>query len=144
MTELSEQYLMWATNEANGLKRTEGYNPDYLVKGLCRFGIADEQSMPYVPHNEPLGIPSARARDHARRRLGARLTSIKHWSTRPQQCRQDNRPLGEVGRVGMRTKGRFEIRCKQGYAYVGSSKLCDFTATRTAARSQRSFDRAWM
>jgi Papain family cysteine protease len=79
--ELSEQYLMWAANESNGLTRTEGFNPDYLIKGLQKHGIADEQFMPYVDRNEPLGTPTADASANARRRLGAELTSIKHWSS---------------------------------------------------------------
>src|SRR5258707_14479840 len=32
--ELSEQFIMWAANQANGLTRTDGFNPDLLIAGL--------------------------------------------------------------------------------------------------------------
>jgi hypothetical protein len=79
--ELSEQFLMWAANEANRLERTEGFNPDLLVAGLKKHGVCRQALMPYVPRNEPIGKPSAEALRDARGRAGCAVLSIKHWTS---------------------------------------------------------------
>jgi hypothetical protein len=79
--DLSEQFLMWAANEAKGLKRTEGFNPDLLVAGLKKHGICQEALMPYVERNEPIDKPSAEALRDGRERAGGTVTSIKHWTS---------------------------------------------------------------
>jgi hypothetical protein len=79
--ELSEQFIMWAANEANDLKLTEGFNPDYLVAGLMRYGICERSLMPYVPRNEVIKKPSARALENARDGTSCQVLSIKHWSS---------------------------------------------------------------
>lgn len=79
--DLSEQYLMWAANAANGVERTEGYNPDLLVVGLKKHGICHEKLMPYVPRNEPIDEPSAKAVRDGWERANSSITSIKHWTS---------------------------------------------------------------
>lgn len=79
--DLSEQFIMWAANEANSLKRTEGFNPDLLVAGLKKHGICHEALMPYVPRNEPINKPSAEAVRDGRERAGCTVLSIKHWTS---------------------------------------------------------------
>jgi hypothetical protein len=78
--DLSEQFLMWAANAANGLDLTEGFNPDFLVAGLRRYGICEEPLMPYVPRNRPLGTPTASALRNARNRSGFDVHWIQHWT----------------------------------------------------------------
>ncbi len=78
---LSEQYLMWAANDACGLNRTDGFNPDLLIKGWKLHGICDEADMPYIPRNEPILPPSEHAQQAAAKRASIRFTSIKHWSS---------------------------------------------------------------
>jgi hypothetical protein len=79
--ELSEQFIMWAANEANGLKRTEGFNPDLLIAGLKQHGICAQSLMPYVPRNEVINKPSAEALNDAKKRTFCKVLSIKHWSS---------------------------------------------------------------
>ncbi len=79
--DLSEQFLMWAANEANGVERTEGYNPDLLVVGLKKHGICNEKLMPYVPRNEPIDKPSADAVRDGLERADSAVASIKHWTS---------------------------------------------------------------
>jgi len=79
--DLSEQFIMWAANEATGLKRTDGFNPDLLIAGLKQHGISEESLMPYVPRNEPIGKPSDQALRDAKKRTSCKVVSIKHWSS---------------------------------------------------------------
>jgi len=79
--ELSEQFAMWAANEANDLKLTEGFNPDYLIAGLMRHGICERSLMPYVPQNSAIQKPSDEALDDAKARTSCQVLSIKHWSS---------------------------------------------------------------
>jgi hypothetical protein len=79
--DLSDQFIMWAANEATGLKRTEGFNPDLLIAGLKQYGICEQSLMPYVPRNEALGKPSERALLDAKKRTSCKVLSIKHWSS---------------------------------------------------------------
>ena len=79
--DLSEQFIMWAANEANALERTDGFNPDFLIAGLKKHGICSESMMPYVPRNETIEGPSDAARRDASSRLNWELESIKHWSS---------------------------------------------------------------
>jgi hypothetical protein len=78
--DLSEQFLMWAANAANGLDRTEGFNPDFLVEGLRQYGICEESFMPYVPRNRPLGTPRESALRSARERSAFEVDWIQHWT----------------------------------------------------------------
>jgi hypothetical protein len=78
---LSPQFLMWAANEANGLNRTDGFNPDFLIKGLQKFGVCKEELMPYVSKNKPINPPSAAAKKDAATRKKVSVTSIKHWKS---------------------------------------------------------------
>jgi hypothetical protein len=77
--DLSEQYLMWAANDANNLDRVDGFNPDFLVTGLKKNGICLESQMPYVPRNEPIEKPAQDVIDDAASRAHCEVTSIKHW-----------------------------------------------------------------
>jgi hypothetical protein len=79
--DLSEQFIMWAANEAHGVKQTEGFNPDLLIDGLKRHGICEESLMPYVPRNEAIKKPSAKALEDAKARTSCQILSIKHWSS---------------------------------------------------------------
>ncbi len=78
---LSEQFLMWAANDACHLNRTEGFNPDLLLKGWQMHGICDEADMPYIPRNETIVPPTEEAQKAAAKRAHIRFTSIKHWSS---------------------------------------------------------------
>ena len=78
--DLSEQFIMWAANAATERNRVQGFNPDLLIAGLKRHGICEESLMPYVPGNEPLEKPSAKAREDAMHRAHCKIVSIKHWS----------------------------------------------------------------
>ena len=79
--DLSEQFIIWAANEANGLNRTEGFNPDLLIAGLKQHGICTESLMPYIPRNEDIGKPSVQALEDAKSRTSCKVISIKHWSS---------------------------------------------------------------
>lgn len=79
--DLSEQFIMWAANEAKGLDRTEGFNPDLLIAGLKKHGICKESLMPYIPRNEAIKKPSDRALKDAADRTSCEVNSIKHWSS---------------------------------------------------------------
>src|SRR5262249_266179 len=79
--DLSEQFIMWAANEANSLNRTEGFNPDLLIAGLKQHGICEESLLPYGPRNESIGKASAQAIKDARARTSCKVVSIKHWSS---------------------------------------------------------------
>lgn len=77
--DLSEQFIMWAANEANNINRTDGFNPDRLLAGLKKHGICKEALMPYIPFNEPIQKPSAKAQKDAATRTSYEVTSIKHF-----------------------------------------------------------------
>jgi hypothetical protein len=79
--DLSEQFIMWAANEAKDLNRTEGFNPDLLIAGLKKYGICKESLMPYIPRNEAIKKPSAQALKDAATRTSCEVNSIKHWSS---------------------------------------------------------------
>ena len=79
--DLSEQFIMWAANEATGRSRIQGFNPDLLIAGLKHHGICEESLMPYVPRNETIEKPSAAAIKNAKARTSCEVVSIKHWSS---------------------------------------------------------------
>jgi C1A family cysteine protease len=79
--DLSEQFLMWAANDAKDMTRTDGFNGDWLVAGIKKNGICLEGDMPYVPRNEPIDKPSDKALQDALRRIDCELTTVKHWSS---------------------------------------------------------------
>ncbi|MBY0513854.1 MAG: hypothetical protein K2P78_08070 [Gemmataceae bacterium] len=72
--DLSEQFLMWAANDACGLARMDGFNPDLLARGIRSHGIADETDAPYTPRRAKIATPSPAARASGRRRLGQRCS----------------------------------------------------------------------
>ena len=80
--DLSEQFLMWSANEAKGLDRTEGFNPDLLIVGLQKHGVCVEKLMPYVATNTKIISPHPAARTDAASRRHICVETIKHW-TRP-------------------------------------------------------------
>ena len=77
--DVSEQFIMWAANEANHLNRTGGFNPDLLIAGLKQYGICEESLMPYIPREETIEKPSAEAIKDAKTRTSCEILSIKHW-----------------------------------------------------------------
>lgn len=77
--DLSEQFIMWAANEAKNLNRTDGFNPELLIGGLKKHGICKESLMPYIPRNETIQKPSAKALKDAATRTSCEVTSIKHF-----------------------------------------------------------------
>jgi hypothetical protein len=72
---------MWAANEASGLKRSEGFNPDLLIAGLKQHGICRESLLRYVPRNFAIRKPSAQAIRDASTRTSCQVLSFKHWSS---------------------------------------------------------------
>lgn len=79
--DLSEQFIMWAANEATGLNRVRGFNPDLLVAGLKQYGICTASRMPYVPRDEPFETPNRWAILNAKARTSSEIVSIKHWTS---------------------------------------------------------------
>jgi hypothetical protein len=79
--DLSEQFIMWAANQATGRKRVDGFNPDLLIAGLKQYGICDELLMPYVPRNEEIPPPSSDAIENAKARSSCKVIWIKHWTS---------------------------------------------------------------
>lgn len=78
--DLSEQFLMWATNDANEFDRVDGFNRDWLTTGIKKNGICLESQMPYVPRNEAIAAPSDEAVHEGLKRVDCKVTSVKHWS----------------------------------------------------------------
>lgn len=79
--DFSEQFLMAAANRANALNRTDGFNPDLLIKGWKEYGIVSEGVMPYVPRNEAIGVPPPTVWRDAAAYRNIKVTQIKHWSS---------------------------------------------------------------
>jgi len=77
---LSVEFLNWASNQVIGERRDGGFFSD-LWKGFERYGICDEDEMPYVSEFDPQRRPSDAALAHARKRreTGLRLHWIKPW-----------------------------------------------------------------
>ena len=61
---LSEEYLVWAANEATGLTGDQAMFIE-AVEGLSRLGICTEADMPYEEKTDPKRTPTAAARADA-------------------------------------------------------------------------------
>lgn len=68
--DFSEQYLMWAANQAAGgsRSRTGGFDPEALAAGLRAWGVCDEALMPYVDRDEAIAEPGDAAKAQGRQR----------------------------------------------------------------------------
>jgi C1A family cysteine protease len=77
---LSVEFLNWASNRAIRESRDGGFFSD-LWKGFERYGICDEEQMPYADEFDPTRRPTKAALTDARRCRGAglRLYWIKPW-----------------------------------------------------------------
>lgn len=78
--DLSEQFLMWGSNQSRDISLKEGFNPDVLISGLRRFGICEEKLMLYEPRLLPIKKPSKKALLNAQSRKRCVIEQIKHWS----------------------------------------------------------------
>ena len=85
---LSEEFLIWAGNEASGLKGDQAMFYK-AVNGLNRFGICTEEMMPYVDASDPARRPSAKALADARER-GRRwqVEWIRRWDLKRPLTRE--------------------------------------------------------
>ena len=78
---LSEEFLIWAGNQASGLKGDQAMFYK-AVHGLNTFGICSEELMPYTWKKSVAG-PSAAARADARKRAERwQVNWIKRWDVR--------------------------------------------------------------
>ncbi len=100
---LSEEYLVWAANEATGLTGDQAMFIE-AVQGLTRFGICTEVAMPYQAQSDGQRAPTDAAREEAGHH--------GHWSRAVDQTleRQHGnharRVDGHQSRVGERSSGR--------------------------------------
>ena len=79
-TRLSEEFLIWAGNEASGLKGDQAMFYK-AVHGLNTYGICTEQRMPYANKSDPKRRPSAQALADAKERSDRwKVEWIKRWS----------------------------------------------------------------
>ena len=80
-TQLSVEFLNWASNQALGEMRDGSFFSD-LWRGFTIYGACPEQDMPYQEEFDPNRTPSEEAKDHARRmhEIGCRLHWIKQWN----------------------------------------------------------------
>lgn len=79
-TQLSVDYLNWASNQALG-EMEDGSFFSGLWQGFTIHGACPEQDMPYQDTFDPKRTPSEQAKAHARQMLeiGCRLHWIKQW-----------------------------------------------------------------
>jgi hypothetical protein len=76
---LSEEFLIWAGNEASGLKGDQAMFYK-AVNGLNALGICTEESMPYADCSDAKRRPSENALSDARERSGRwKVEWIKRW-----------------------------------------------------------------
>ena len=76
---LSEEFLIWAGDEASGLKRDQAMFYK-AVHGLNTYGICAEEWMPYANNSDPERRPSAKALADAKERSGRwKVEWIKRW-----------------------------------------------------------------
>ena len=79
---LSEEFLIWAGNEASGLKGDQAMFYK-AVHGLNTFGICAEERMPYADRTDAKRQPSEKARRDAKERSGRwNVQWIKRWDLR--------------------------------------------------------------
>jgi Papain family cysteine protease len=77
---LSEEFLIWAGNEASGLKGDQAMFYK-AVHGLNTYGICAEERMPYANKSEPKRRPSAQALTDAKERsVRWKVEWVKRWS----------------------------------------------------------------
>jgi len=79
-TQLSVEFLNWASNQALGEMQDGSFFSD-LWRGFTIYGVCPEQNMPYQDEFDPNRTPSPEAKDRARRlhEIGFRLHWIKRW-----------------------------------------------------------------
>ena len=77
---LSVEFLNWASNEVTGEQHDGGFFSD-VWKGFERYGICNEEEMPYASEFDPgrRHSPAALAQARRLRRSGLRLHWIKPW-----------------------------------------------------------------
>ena len=76
---LSEEFLIWAGNEASGLKGDQAMFYK-AVHGLNALGICTEESMPYADRSDAKRRPSEKALSDAKERSGRwKAEWIKRW-----------------------------------------------------------------
>jgi hypothetical protein len=76
---LSEEFLIWAGNEASGLKGDQAMFYK-AVHGLNALGICTEESMPYADRSDAKRRPSEKALNDAKERSGRwKVEWIKRW-----------------------------------------------------------------
>jgi hypothetical protein len=76
---LAEEFLIWAGNEASGLKGDQAMFYK-AVNGLNALGICTEESMPYADHSDAKRRPSEKALSDARERSARwKVEWIKRW-----------------------------------------------------------------
>lgn len=76
---LSEEYLVWAANEATGLAGDQAMFIE-AAQGLTRLGICPATAMPYQPQSDPQRTPSEAAREEAGRSGHWSVHWIKRWN----------------------------------------------------------------
>lgn len=87
-TPLSEEFLIWAANEACGKKRDQAMFYE-AAHGLNTYGICSEELMPYADKSDAERKPSVEALADAKGRSARwSVQWIKRWDTR--------RPLGDA------------------------------------------------
>ena len=99
---LSEEFLIWAGNEASGLKGDQAMFYK-AVNGLNRFGICTEEMMPYVDASDPARRPSAKALADARER--SRAGRSMDPALGPQAAADQGAVAGHQARTGPGTSG---------------------------------------
>ena len=79
---LSEEFLIWAGNEASGLKGDQAMFYK-AVHGLNTFGICAEEWMPYADKSDPERRPTPRALADAKERSGRwKVHWIRRWDVK--------------------------------------------------------------
>ena len=80
-TQLSVEFLNWASNQALGEMQDGSFFSD-LWRGFTIYGVCPEQDMPYQDAFDPNRVPSEDAKDHARQlhEIDLRLHWIKRWN----------------------------------------------------------------
>lgn len=105
---LSEEFLVWAANEASGLKGDQAMFYE-AVHGLNTLGICSQSLMPFESTSDAKRVPTAKAKADAMRRCGRwKVEWIKRWDLKQpltdQQFEGIQRALskGHPVAVGMR------------------------------------------
>ncbi len=78
---LSEEYLVWAANEATGLSGDQAMFIE-AVQGLTHLGICTETAMPYEAQSDRQRMPTDAAREEAGRQGHWSAVWIKRWNVK--------------------------------------------------------------